>query len=104
MVDVQVDPNAAPVSEEDRQIEGYHNALHALFKGADDVIIAQAVASFMGCHLSHTSDWRRIIPGFIKEMLDYANLAMAAHRQAETIAQPEFNNKENDHGGKKESS
>lgn len=82
--------SVAPVSEEERQIEGYHKALHSLFKGAEDVIVAQAVASFMGCMLSHTEEWRRIIPGYMEQMLDYASVAMAAHRQAENITQPDL--------------
>ena len=94
MADVEVTEQAPdvapePVSERDRQIEGYHSALHSLFKGADDVLIAQSVARFMGCTMAHSHEWRRVIPGFVKEMLDYANLAQQAHLHAETITQPE---------------
>jgi hypothetical protein len=92
MADLEVvTTTESPVSEEDRQIEGYHKALHSLFKGCDDIIVAQSVATFMGCHMAHTDDWKRIIPGFVKEMLEFANLSMAAHRQAESIAQPDLN-------------
>lgn len=83
-------PGPEPVSERDRQIEGYHAALHALFKGADDVLIAQSVASFMGCTMAHSSDWRRVIPGFVREMLDYANLAQAAHLHSEGLTIPKM--------------
>jgi hypothetical protein len=77
-----------PVSEEDRRIEGYHKMLHSLFKSEDDIITAQAVSSFMGCVMAHSEEWKRIIPGFMKEMIDYANYAMAAHRHAETLTNP----------------
>ncbi len=87
-----------PVSEEERQIEGYHKALHALFKGCGDIIIAQSVASFMGCMMAHSEQWKRLIPGYVNETMQYANVAIAAHRQAETIAQPDPNNLGDPHG------
>jgi cytochrome c551/c552 len=90
--DLQVVPGANPVSEEDRQIEGYHKALHSLFKGADDIIVAQAVASFMGCTMAHSEKWRNVIPGFVQQTIEYANLAMAAHKMAEQVEQPDLNN------------
>jgi len=83
-----VQPGAEPVTEDDRQIEGYHKALHALFKGANDIIVAQSCASFMGCVMAHSEEWRRIIPGFVQQTLDYANIANAAHQHNETITQP----------------
>ena len=88
MADLEVVPGENPVSEEERQIEGYHKALHSLFKGAPDIIIAQACASFMGCVMAHSDDWQRIVPGYVRQTMDYANVAMAAHREAETIQQP----------------
>lgn len=105
MVDDTVEeaPKDTPaVSERDRQIEGYHRALHSLFKGADDIMIAQSVASFMGCTMAHSDDWRRVIPGFVQEMLDYANLAQQAHLHAETITQPEVTNGDQDKQGTEE--
>jgi hypothetical protein len=91
MADLEVKAVDEPVSEEDRQIEGYHRALHSLFEGAEDIIVAQAVASFMGCTMAHSTDWQRIIPGFVKQTLDYANLALAAHRMAEGLTIPNHN-------------
>jgi len=88
MDDLEVVPGDSPVSEEDRQVEGYHKALHSLFKGANDIIIAQSVASFMGCTMAHSEEWQRLIPGFVQQTLDYANVALAAHKQAATIEQP----------------
>lgn len=98
MADQQVEP----VSEEERQIEGYHKALHGLFKGADDLIIAQAVASFMGCVMAHTEEWKRLIPGYMQQTMDYANVALAAHRQAETITQPDLNDTKGEPHGSEE--
>lgn len=100
MADVPVEP----VSEEERQIEGYHKALHSLFKGAEDVIVAQSVASFMGCVLAHTEDWRRIIPGYMQQTMDYTSVALAAHRQAETITQPDLNDQGATHGNEEKDS
>lgn len=88
MDDLEVVPAANPVSEEDRQVEGYHKALHSLFKGANDITIAQSVASFMGCTMAHSEEWQRLIPGYVGQTLDYANVALAAHKQAMTIEQP----------------
>lgn len=89
VVPIAVDqPGNEPVSEDERQIEGYHKALHGLFKGATDIITAQACASFMGCIMAHSDDWRRIIPGYTQETLAYAKLAFAAHKEAESIQQP----------------
>lgn len=92
--------DAEPVSEMDRRIEGYHTALHALFKEEDDIVVAQSVASFMGCVMSHSEQWERIVPGFVKEMLDYANLAMAAHRRAAEITMPDKPTTEEHDNGK----
>ena len=88
MADLEIVGGGSPVSEEDRQVEGYHKALHSLFKGANDIIIAQSVASFMGCMMAHSEEWQRLIPGFVQQTLDYANVALAAHKQALTIEQP----------------
>lgn len=84
------------VSEEERQIEGYHKALHALFKGSDDIITARACASFIGCTMAHSEEWKRLIPGFMNEIMAYADVAIAAHRMAETITQPEVTTGEKD--------
>jgi hypothetical protein len=101
MPDTQLEVVSAenPVSEEERQVEGYHKALHALFKGSDDIIVAQSVASFMGCTMAHSEQWQRLIPGYVQQTLDYANVALAAHKQAETIEQP---NTEGLHNGNEE--
>lgn len=89
MSDLQVAAVQDPVSEDDRQIEGYHRAMHSLFKGADDIIVAQSVASYIGCLMAHSDKWKQIIPGFINQALQYANLANAAHRMAEGLAPPD---------------
>lgn len=91
MSDLQVTQGDSPVSEDDRQIEGYHKALHSLFKGADDIIVAQSVASFMGCTMAHSDRWKQLIPGFVQQTIEYANLAVAAHKMAEGIEQPNLN-------------
>lgn len=88
MADVEVKSVESPVSEEDRRIEGYHKMLHSLFKSESDIITAQSVASFMGCIMAHSEEWQRVIPGFVKQMLDYANVALAAHRMAAEIETP----------------
>ena len=77
-----------PLTEEERQIEGYHKALHSLFSGADDVVVAQSVAVYMGCVMAHSDKWKGLIPGFVAHVMQYANSARAAHIQAETIAVP----------------
>lgn len=76
------------VPEDERRIEGYHKMMHSLFKGEDDIVTAQAVASFMGCVMAHSEVWKQIIPGFMKQMIDYANYSIAAHRHAETLTNP----------------
>jgi len=83
------------VSEEDRQIEGLHKILHGLFEGIDDITTARAVASFMGCHMAHSNEWKAVIPGFMDQMVQYANIAIAAHKMAD--ATPQLN-LENVHG------
>lgn len=87
-----------PVTEEERQVEGYHKVLHSLFQGTDDIIVAQSVASFMGCVMAHSTEWKRVIPGYVQQTMDYANVAIAAHRQAETIETPTNPEKESDNG------
>lgn len=77
-----------PLSEEERQIEGYHTALHALFKGTDDIIVAQSVAVFMGCVMAHSEKWMGLIPGFVQHVISYANAARAAHLAAADIEVP----------------
>lgn len=88
MADNEVATIDEPLSEEERQIEGYHTTLHALFKGADDIVVAQSVAVFMGCVMAHSEKWKQLIPGFVAHILQYANAARAAHLQAETIEVP----------------
>lgn len=88
MADNEVTLSEAGVSEDERQIEGYHKALHSLFKGTDDIIVAQSVTSFMGCVMAHSEKWTQVIPGFVAQTIDYANVALAAHKAAEGIAVP----------------
>jgi len=62
------------LDENTRQIKEYHEAMHKLFLGSDDVTVARSVASFMGCVMVHT-DTRGLIGGFVNEILQYAHLA-----------------------------
>lgn len=90
MDDVVDEPTVdVPLSEEERQIEGYHKALHSLFKGAGDIVTAQSVAVFMGCVMAHSDIWKGLIPGFVAHVMQYANAAREAHMHAESLTIPQ---------------
>lgn len=73
------------MDESTRQIKEYHEALHKLFEGSDDVIVARSVASFMGCVMVHT-EVRGLMGGFVNEIVQYAQLAAVV--QEERANQP----------------
>lgn len=71
---------APPLDETARQIKEFHDMLHKLFEGVDDIIAARSVASFMGCIMIHTSS-PNLIAGFANEVMQYAHLATVVREE-----------------------
>ena len=84
-MDVVVAPEPAEHSdEEQRQVQGFYESMHALFEGASsDVIICKTVAVFMASVMVKSTDWKRVIPGFMTHMDMGANAALVHHQREE---------------------
>jgi hypothetical protein len=68
--------------------------MHKLFEGIDETTQAKTVVSFMGCLMAASPNWKGLIPGYMHDMIDTANMVIAAHRKNEGLPLNEEN--END--------
>lgn len=91
---------APPLTEFERQVRDLHESMHKLFQGVDDTTQAKTVVSFMGCLMASSPNWKALIPGYMLDMVNTANMVIAAHKQA--LGLPI--NEENSNGSSEEGS